>query len=143
MNRRGGELEEILWSTADSEFLDRYLADMYESYKYVIHQRRDRSLIDYSRFCAHIRTLKGKKYEEILEADPNRPGLYAYREKMLRGYVRMQAEANGVKLAGEVVDKKIKQAMHISANAGRGYRSSNPPPGGNINRVRRVTSEEN
>lgn len=61
---------------------------------------------------------------------------------MLRGYVRIQ-EANGVNLAGEVVDKKIKQAMHISANAGRGYRSSNSPPGVNIHRVRRIASEEN
>lgn len=142
MNHRGENLEEILWSTADSEYLDRYLSDMYESYKYVINQRRDRVLIDYAKYCSQIRTLKAKKFDEILESDPKRPGLYSYREKMLRGYVRMQAEANGVRLAGEAVEKKSSQMMHVSASAGRGYHGSKPPPGVNINRTRRASTDE-
>jgi len=141
MNCRGDDLEEILWSTADSEYLDRYLKDMYESFRYVIKQRPDRSLIDYQKFCTQIRSLKAKKFDEILVSDPNRPGLYSYREKMLRGYVRMQAEANGVKLAGEAVDNKTSQVMHVSASAGRGYHGSKPPPGVNINKARRTVSE--
>lgn len=142
MHCRDDDLEEILWSTADSEFLDRYLKDMYESFRYVIKQRRGRELIDYQKYCSKIRNLKTKKFDEILIADPNRPGLYAYREKMLRGYVRMQAEANGVELAGEVVDQKTSQVMHVTASAGRGYHGSKPPPGVNINKTRRCTTGE-
>lgn len=140
MNRRSSDLEEILWSTADSEFLDRYLADMYDSYKYVMKGRGVHDMIEYKKFAVLIRELKSKKFEEILVSDPNRPGLYSYREKMLRGYVRMQAEANGVKLAGEAIDKSTKQVMYVSASVGRGYHGSKPPPGVNINRKRIATS---
>lgn len=142
MNRRSNELEEVLWSTADSEFLDRYLSDMYDSYNYVMKQIAGGEAVDYKKFGTLIRSLKGKKFEEILVSDPNRPGLYSYREKMLRGYVRMQAEANGVKLAGETIDKTTRQVMHVSASVGRGYRGSKPPPGVNIYRKRRLDNEE-
>ncbi|MGZ3241651.1 MAG: ATP-binding protein [Burkholderiaceae bacterium] len=144
MNRPSGELEEILWSTADSEFLDRYLADMYESYKYVIKQRRGSETVEYQKYGNLIRSLKTIKFEEILIADPNRPGLYAYREKMFRGYVRMQAESHGVELAGEAVEKATKQVMHVAASAGRGYRGSKPPPGVNMGRKRNgnISNEE-
>lgn len=140
MNRQSEVLEQVLWSTADSEFLDRYLSDMYDSYKYVIAQLGKSNAAEYKSFCILIRSLKGKKFEEILVADPNRQGLYSYREKMLRGYVRMQAEVNGVKLAGEAVNKAIRPVMHVPASAGRGYKSSKPPRGVNMNRTRNVDS---
>ena len=137
MNGRNEELEEVLWSTADSEFLDRYLKNMYESYNYVMKQVAGRMAVDYKKYGSLIRSLKGKNFEEILIADKNRPGLYSYREKMFRGYVRMQAEANGVRLAGEgEFAEKTRQVMHIPTNVGRGYRGAAPPPGVNIHRSR-------
>ena len=49
-----------------------------------------------------------------------------YREKMLRGYVRMQAQANGIELTGERPSPK--QTMHVG-NARSGYRGASVPQG--------------
>jgi len=44
ISQRSGDYEEVLWSTADSEWLDRYLKDMYSSYEYVMKQIPTESL---------------------------------------------------------------------------------------------------
>ena len=44
---------------------------------------------------------------------------------MLRGYVRMQAEASGIELSGE--KEALKQKMYVSGNAKTGYHSSTVP----------------
>ena len=55
-----------------------------------------------------------------------RPGWFTYSEKMLRGYVRMQAEANGIALSGERAAPR--QRMHVP-NARSGYRGPSIPRG--------------
>jgi hypothetical protein len=74
----------------------------------------------------------------ILEPVAGRSGWYTYREKMLRGYVRMQAEAAGVELSGE--PPAPKQIMHV-ANSRTGYRGSSSPPG--VRENRRIEPETN
>lgn len=71
--------------------------------------------------------LKKKSHGEILEQLKGRPGWYTYSEKMLRGYVRMQAEANGIQLAGEKLAPR--QKISIPGNARTGYRGSTIPRG--------------
>jgi uncharacterized protein len=70
--------------------------------------------------------LKGATYGAVLTQLEGRQGLYTYTEKMLRGYVRMQAEANGTALSGEQPARK--QAMHVG-NARSGYRGPSIPRG--------------
>lgn len=134
--RSSDDYEEILWSTADSEYLHRYLKDMYSSYEYVMRHRNGRIPLDYAKYTTRIRNLKKDSYGEVLVADPTKPGLYFYREKMLRGYVRMQAEANNVPLIGELADQKIRTQVHIPASASKGYYSSKIPAGVHTGRKR-------
>lgn len=120
--------QNIVWSTADGEDLSRNLKDMYESYKVVLRKGPSQELpLTTSKFSEHIRKLKSKSFGEILESIEKRSGWYTYKEKMLRGYVRMQAEANGVELSGE--REAPRQAMHISSNVRTGYRGPTVPQG--------------
>jgi len=57
----------------------------------------------------------------------NRPGWYTYTERMLRGYVRMQAEANGIELSGE--REAPRQMMHVPANVRTGTHGPSIPRG--------------
>ena len=129
------DYEEILWSTADSDYLDRYLKDMYVSYKEVMKQRPGTPL-DYEKYSTRIRNLKTKKCGEILVADQLKRGLYTYKEKMLRGYVRMQAEAHEIQLLGEQNDDQARQTAHVPTSARRGYHGSMVPKGISLSRKR-------
>lgn len=121
------ELEDMVWATADHEDLIRSLSDIFVSYGVVVGKRGDgRQPIDRAKFSTQIRKLKGTTYGAVLAQEEGRPGWYSYREKMLRGYVRMQAEANGVELSGERPSPK--QATHVG-NARSGYRGPSIPQG--------------
>jgi len=137
VNQRSDDYEEVLWSTADSEYLLRYLKDMYSSYQYVMQQRRDRTVLDYDKYTARIRSLKQKSCGEVLVPDRTKAGLYSYKEKMLRGYVRMQAEAHGVLLVGEQSAQAPRPRMHVPASAGRGYYGPSIPKGVHLGRKRK------
>lgn len=142
VNKRSGEYEEVLWATADSEYLERFMKQMYSSYEYIMNQRRSSLALNYEKFCARIRKLRDASYGAILINDPSNPGLYTYREKMLRGYVRMQAEAHGIELAGEKIDQTVRQTMRVPSSASRGYYTSKPPPGIHWERERRNGSNQ-
>ncbi|WP_244124699.1 AAA family ATPase [Burkholderia gladioli] len=121
------EMEDLVWATADHEDLIRSVDGIYQSYQFVVGRRADgRQPLERSRFAAQLRKLKGHAYGAVLTQPEGRQGLYTYREKMLRGYVRMQAEANGVALNGEQPVRK--QAMHVG-NARSGYRGPSIPRG--------------
>jgi hypothetical protein len=125
INQRSGDYEEVLWSTADSEFLLRFLKDMYSSYEYIMKQFPDKQSLDYEKFSSRIRSLKGQSCGAVLISE-SKPGLYSYREKMLRGYVRMQAEAHGIELIGETAGKKDGQYIHVPARTSGYYQSQIP-----------------
>jgi hypothetical protein len=137
VNQRADDYEEVLWSTADSEYLRRYLADMFASYEYIMKHRPDRSAMNYDKYCARIRTLKNKGYGEILIADRTHRGMYEYRESIFRGYVRMQAEAHGIQLIGVARPTEQKSEVKVPASANRGYFASTPPKGVTLDRRRK------
>ena len=137
VNRRTPDYEEVLWATADSEYLERFMRQMYGSYEHIMRQRRGRATLPYEKFSARIRKLRERGFGEILMNNPSNAGLYTYREKMLRGFVRMQAEAHGIKLAGEEIDQTVRRTMRVPATVGRGYYVSKPPPGIHWGRERR------
>lgn len=109
--QQSAELEDIVWSTADSDDLFRGISSMFSSYQHVISLRLDRPEVERARYGEYLRKLRTPAYGSILKPLEGRNGWYEYREKMFRGYVRMQAEANEVTLNGE---KAIpRQRMHI------------------------------
>jgi hypothetical protein len=124
---RSQEFEDIVWATADHDDLLRSTNDMYESYKVIVGKRRDgRVAIDRARFSTQLRKLKTPSYGAVLQQEEGRPGWYSYREKMLRGFARMQAQANGVELTGERVTPR--QQMHMG-NIRIGYHGPSIPFG--------------
>lgn len=136
---RAMELEDVVWSTADGEDLFRPLSDMHQSYRVVVGKRQDRQLLNRAKYSDLVRKLKAPGYGSVLEQLENRPGWYCYKEKMLRGYVRMQAEVNGVELSGE---RPIpRQKMHIASNAKTGVRGPTIPRGVDQNRPIRDDSD--
>ncbi|WP_186210236.1 ATP-binding protein [Burkholderia gladioli] len=123
---RDDEMEDVVWSTADSEDTARNVDAMYKSYLSIA-ETRERSPVDRSRYAELLRRLRTAGYGAILESVEKRAGWYVYKEKMLRGYVRMQAEANGVELHGEMPSQR--QRMTVPSNVRTGYYGSMPPKG--------------
>ncbi len=127
--QRAPEFEDVVWSTADGDDLFLSLDSMYSSYLRVVADRDGRPEVDRSKYADIVRKLKDAPYGSILKQITGRPGWYEYKEKMLRGHVRMQAEANQVALTGE---KAIpKQIMHVG-NSRTGAYGPTIPKGVNL-----------
>ncbi|WP_321882745.1 ATP-binding protein [Burkholderia cepacia] len=122
---RAPEWEDLVWATADGEDLFRQSADIQRSYQAITERRESDAVFETTRFVEALRRLKTDGYGGVLEAVPQRQGWYTYREKMLRGFVRMQAEASGVELNGEVPLQR--QRMHVSASVRSGYHEARIP----------------
>ena len=127
---REPKFEDVVWSTADSDELLLSIENMYLAYKRIVSSRDPSREIDRNRYSDMLRKLRSPNYGSILRSIAGRQGWYEYSEKMLRGYVRMQAEANGVLLTGERASPK--QRMHIVNNR-TGYRGPSIPEGVHLN----------
>ena len=134
---RAPEYEDIVWSTADGEDLFRSLPSMYSSYQKVIEDRVGRLALDRQKYAGIVRKLKAPAFGSVLQSYGGRAGWYEYKEKMLRGYVRMQAEANGVQLTGERAIPR--QMMHVG-NTRTGSYGPNLPPG--VNQNKRIREDD-
>ena len=120
--------ETVVWATADGDNLDRDGKDMYLSFTNLQNKRHSTpNLITQPEFSEYLRKLKKSAYGEILVSIEKHIGWYTYKEKMLRGYVRMQAEASGIELRGET--ELPRQQMRISSNVRTGLHSSSVPRG--------------
>lgn len=124
---RNPDYEAVVWATADGEDLQRDSGSMYASYEMVCMKRKEETVLNRQKFGERLRQLRSTAYGSILKSMEKRPGWFTYTEKMLRGYVRMQAEANGVELSGERAAPR--QKIHVPTNARSGYRGSSVPRG--------------
>ena len=91
-------------ATADSDYLDRTVDDIFTSYQYVMKQRDPFAAraLELCRVSARSSELKSEPCRKVLvNSRFDRRGWYSYQEPVLRGYVRMQAEAHGIELIGE------------------------------------------
>lgn len=124
---RDREYEAVVWATADGEDLQRDSGSMYTSYQIVCMKLTEEAVLNRHKFGERLRQLRSTAYGSILKSMEKRPGWFTYTERMLRGYVRMQAEANGVELSGERAAPR--QRIHVPTNARSGYRGSSVPRG--------------
>lgn len=129
---RSPDYEDVVWSTSADEWQGAHIGTMYWIYEYIMRQKGRSEYLSYSQFSNRIRNLKKEQYGKILVQRRDR-GEYHYNEKMLRGYIRMQAEANGISLYIEENEKQSKQYLkvpskkhgyHIGSGAPSGYRSA-------------------
>lgn len=92
------DYQEILWAVADHHELKRRSTDIYKSYVEIMRQRPSAPL-DRGKFNARMSYLKNPSHGEILIG--SRQGWYELREPILRGYIRLRAEHEGISLAKE------------------------------------------
>lgn len=89
------DYEVVLWAAADHRNPSAPLGQIYESYKRLMGDL-DREPLSRSVFSSRMHQLKSRAHGEILVG--SRQGWYEFREKFVRGYVRLRAEENGVQL---------------------------------------------
>ena len=125
--QRSQDYEEVVWATSADEWQGAFLNGMYQQYQSIMKQRESREALSYEKFAARIRNLVKPEFGGILKTGQKK-GFYTYREKMLRGYIRMQAEANQVEIMSKEAEATIKSYIHVPAK-NTGYHKSQIPKG--------------
>lgn len=128
VKQRSPDFEPILWSSADGDILSRFLREMYSSYKRIVEQMPDMQPLNYDAYASRVRALASTKAGSVLMRDI-KPGLYTYTLKMLRGYVRLQAEAHQIDLPGVTSYVADRQFIRAPARADTGYHGPTIPKG--------------
>ncbi|WP_224826425.1 ATP-binding protein [Cognatishimia sp. MH4019] len=89
------DYETVLWAAADGHELRRRSSDIFSSYERIA-TARPQERLDRAKFNQRINALKRDSHGSILTG--TRAGWYEFSETMIRGYVRLRAEQNGVDL---------------------------------------------
>jgi uncharacterized protein len=92
------QYEAVLWALADHHELSRRSADIFDVYSHLT-RKYDIQTLPRDRFTQRINALKRATHGSILKG--SRQGWYEFREPVMRGYVRLQAEALGVELGAD------------------------------------------
>jgi uncharacterized protein len=90
--------EFVLWAAADGHELRKRSTDIFESYLRIVDTLKQ-PRVDRPKFNQRMARLKEVKNGAILSG--TRAGWYEFSEKMIRGYVRLRAEQNGVLLEAD------------------------------------------
>ena len=90
------DYEEVLWAVADHADLFRNTESIYESYRKLF---SGTDQLDRPSVVSRLNTLKGDSCSRILTNWKGKKGWYEFRESIMRGYVRLRAEEQGVELA--------------------------------------------
>lgn len=92
------QYEAVLWAVADHHELSRRSADIFDVYTHLT-RKYDRKTLPRDKFTQRINALKRPTHGSILKG--SRQGWYEFREPVMRGYVRLQAEAQDVELGAD------------------------------------------
>ncbi|WP_145008699.1 AAA family ATPase [Pseudomonas oryzihabitans] len=103
--RHSQDFHHALWACADTSILHRKTDSIYASYERIIRDlnranpQETLTPIDRKKFSQRLNTLTKPSHGSVLKKmSDNRTGWYQFSENMLRGYVRLLAETNGVQL---------------------------------------------
>jgi hypothetical protein len=88
------DYEHVLWAAADHQNFDRRSVEIFDTYCALF--RDDETRLSRERFNQRLNALKSPAHGSVLIG--TRQGWYRFRESMLRGYVRLKAEQEGVQL---------------------------------------------
>jgi Cdc6-like AAA superfamily ATPase len=96
------DYEEVLWALADTTADSRQVFEIYNtSYRRVMHGRPKRRELSREQFNQRLLSLKSTGHGEILSWTG--AGWYGFREKMMRGYARLNAQYAGIELGKDAV----------------------------------------
>ncbi|RYD59269.1 MAG: hypothetical protein EOP83_20615 [Verrucomicrobiaceae bacterium] len=111
------EYQEVLWAIADHFELERNSRTVYSNSYERIMADLGRTPLPYDRFSSHITLLKSARHGAIICS--SRKDWVRFSENLVRGYVRMKAESQGVRLAMEhEPSPDPKRSWGKSANTG-------------------------
>lgn len=122
INQRSQDYEEVVWSTIVAEDnIGVYTKNMYEQYLGIMKQLQDKEVLDIKKFSTRIRNLLKDEYGPILNHGLKK-GQYIYKEKMLRGYVRLRAEQRNIELviSAKEIDA-LKNKTQATAKTDKAY----------------------
>ncbi|MDA9544273.1 hypothetical protein ACM43_06840 [Bradyrhizobium sp. CCBAU 45321] len=95
--RNTADYQEALWALADSTSDRRQIADIYEnSYKWIVTKRVGRTLMPRDKLNQRYLSLRKDTHGRIVAG--HGAGWFSFRENIMRGYVRLRAEAEGINL---------------------------------------------
>ena len=92
------QYEAVLWALADHHELSRRSAAIFDTYVHLTHKYNIKTL-PRDKFTQRINALKRETHGSILRG--SRQGWYEFGEPVMRGYVRLQAEAGNVQLGAD------------------------------------------
>lgn len=133
LKQRTKDYEEVMWATAVVDWQGDYLKEMYKMYEVICEQVRfdlnktDFIKLNYNQFTSRIKNLTTDSCGEILLTKfEYGKGYYTFREKMMRGYIRMQAEANQIEISTLSNEKNVSNVIHVASRR-TGYHASKLP----------------
>jgi hypothetical protein len=95
--RNTADYEEALWALADSTADKRQISAIFESsYRWIMAERPNRNVLRREQLNQRYLSLKKESHSHIVAGYGS--GWFAFRENIMRGYVRMRAEAEGINL---------------------------------------------
>ena len=95
--RNTADYQEALWSLADSTSDRRQIAEIYDSsYKWIVGKREGRTIMPRDRLNQRYLSLRKDTHARIVAGHGS--GWFSFRESIMRGYVRLRAEAEGINL---------------------------------------------
>ncbi len=95
--RNTADYEEALWALADSTSDKRQISQIYDSsYKWIMLKRTDRKLLTREQLNQRYLSMRKDSHARIVAGFGS--GWFAFRENIMRGYVRLRAEAAGINL---------------------------------------------
>ena len=107
------DYQEVLWAVADHHEFSRRSVDIFTSYTAIMRQRPT-SAMDRTKFNTRMNSLKRASHGSILIG--TRQGWYELREPILRGYIRLRAEREGVELAQDHPRQANARSLSLFAN---------------------------
>ena len=93
------DYEQVLWAAADHPNLDRRSIEIFQSYCSLMDALKNNEILTRDKFNQRLNALKTPSHGSVLVG--NRQGWYRFKESMLRGYVRLRAEQQGVMLTAD------------------------------------------
>ena len=95
------DYEHTLWSLADTNSDRRQLSEIYDSsYKRIARDKKGTNILSREKFNQRLLTLRKSNHGNVVTGYGS--GWFGFRENIIRGYVRLKAETQGIHLGRDI-----------------------------------------
>jgi Ribonuclease G/E len=104
-HKNSRDYEEALWAVADGALLQRSTSDIFDKSYLRIKDEQDEKPLPKEQFYQRLNALKRPAHGGIVLG--NRQGWYGFKENIVRGYVRLRAEREGVRIGVDHITEGV------------------------------------